>query len=172
MPIGAQAAGRNILGIIMRDVDGKEVGTVAFTGTESGTRVEGRLQGLAVQGFHGFHVHQNPVCDPHAPDGPFTTAGGHYNPGDAMHGEHAGDLPPLLFEKNGTAEVFAVTDRFTLDQLRQKGAALVVHAQADNLAHIPDRYQSKDAPSPGPDAMTRATGDGGDRIACGVIPKN
>ncbi|WP_238430657.1 superoxide dismutase family protein [Frankia nepalensis] len=155
----------------MRDVGGREVGVVALIGAGSGTRVEGRFSGLAAQGYHGFHVHQNPVCDAEAPDGPFTTAGGHYNPGSTTHGEHAGDLPPLLFEKNGVDEVSVVTGRFTLEQLRQKGAALVVHEQADNLAHIPDRYQSNDAPSPGPDEKTRDAGDGGDRIACGVIPK-
>ena len=58
-----------------------------------------------------------------------------------------------------------VTDRFRFqDLLLGDGSAVVVHARPDNYANIPtDRYD------PDPDATTLATGDAGDRIACGVV---
>lgn len=169
---GQQTPGQEKINVTMRDVDGNEVGTVTLQSADEGTvRVDSSFDGLDAQGFHGFHIHQNPVCEADAPDGPFTTAGDHYNPGDGVHGKgHAGDLPPVLFSEDGTATQTATTSRFTLEQIRQHGGAVMVHAQSDNLAHIPDRYQAQGAPSPGPDGTTLATGDGGDRIACGVIP--
>ena len=58
-----------------------------------------------------------------------------------------------------------VTDRFQVaGLLAGDGTAVIVHANRDNQANIPVRY----APD-GPDAMTLATGDAGDRIACGVV---
>jgi Cu/Zn superoxide dismutase len=44
---------------------------------------------------------------------------------------------------------------------------VVVHAAPDNFAHIPARYQA--GLVGGPDATTRATGDSGKRVACGVV---
>ena len=70
------------------------------------------------------------------------------------------------------------TDRYTVADI--VGAAVIVHADPDNYANIPDRYVAP-GPSaspvasavpvmvPGPDAATLATGDAGPRIACGVI---
>ncbi|WP_026240415.1 superoxide dismutase family protein [Parafrankia discariae] len=160
------------LDVVLHDASGAEVGTVTLTPVDGAVRVEGSLHGLPAGGYHGFHIHQNPVCDPKAAGGPFSTAGGHFNPGATMHGDHAGDLPPLLVDEDGTARLQAQTDRFELDDLRAQGAAVVVHAQPDNLAHIPDRYTAQGAATPGPDERTAATGDAGDRIACGVIEKS
>ena len=58
-------------------------------------------------GFHGFHVHAVGQCVP-----PFTSAGGHFNPAGADHGDHAGDLPTMLVNDDGTGELRFVTDRF------------------------------------------------------------
>jgi Cu-Zn family superoxide dismutase len=112
-------------------------------------------------GFHGFHVHAVGACT--APD--FTSAGGHYNPTGAMHPDHAGDLPALLVNANGETRLVAVTDRFTIDQLRDAdGSAVIVHAGRDNYANIPtDRYD------PDPDPATLSTGDAGGRVACGPV---
>ena len=75
-----------------------------------------------------------------------------------------GDLVPLLVKQNGTATLRVTTDRFRLADLRDgDGSAVVVHAGPDNLAHIPPRY------APQPDAQTLATGDSGERVACGAI---
>lgn len=94
--------------------------------------------------------------------------GGHYTGGDLEHGEHAGDLPSLLVTDNGKARLSFVTDRFTLDELRDAdGSAVMVHEGRDNFANIPDRY-SVDGES-GPDRTTVDTGDAGTRAACGAI---
>lgn len=163
---------QHALEVTMRDVDNRVVGTVTLQSTDTGAvRVTSRVEGLAAHGFHGFHLHENAVCEPDAPHGPFTTAGEHYNPGGTDHGEHAGDLPPLLFHGDGNAEQTVVTDRFTLEQLMDDGGAFIVHEDPNNLAHIPDRYRSEDAASPGPDEETLRTGDAGDRIACGAVSR-
>jgi superoxide dismutase, Cu-Zn family len=111
-------------------------------------------------GFHGFHIHTVGQCVP-----PFTSAGGHYNPGGGMHPNHAGDMSTLLVNADGTGTVALATDRFSISDLRDAdGSAVMVHALPDNYANIPtDRYD------PDPDAMTTSTGDAGGRIACGVI---
>jgi len=91
------------------------------------------------------------------------SAGGHLNPSGAGHGDHAGDLPSLLVNADGRGLLAAVTDRFSLDDLRDAdGSALMVHSGRDNFANIPARYG-------GPDAETLETGDSGARLACGVV---
>jgi Cu-Zn family superoxide dismutase len=110
-------------------------------------------------GFHGFHIHTTGRCD--APG--FTTAGGHFNPAGASHNAHAGDLPSLLVNADGTAKLATATDRFTIPDLRDAdGSAVVVHSGPDNFANIPPRYGT-------PDQETLNTGDSGSRIACGVV---
>lgn len=120
-------------------------------------------------GFHGFHVHETGTCDPDAPEGPFTSAGGHYNPDTHTHGEHAGDLPSVYVNGNGWARMSFVTDAFRIAELRASdGSAVMIHEGRDNYANIPDeRYDSTEGPVP--DSMTLRTGDAGDRYACGVV---
>jgi superoxide dismutase, Cu-Zn family len=110
-------------------------------------------------GFHGFHVHTTGRCE--APG--FTSAGGHFNPTGATHGDHAGDLPSLLFNADGEATLETATDRFSLSDLRDAdGSAVIIHSGRDNFANIPARYG-------GPDQETLSTGDAGSRAACGVV---
>jgi len=125
---------------------------------DSGVEVVVRVRGLP-PGFHGFHVHTTGLCD--APG--FTTAGGHLNPAGATHNAHAGDLPSLLVNGDGTATLAAVTDRFSIADLRDAdGSAVMVHSGPDNFANIPARYGT-------PDQETLNTGDSGTRIACGIV---
>jgi Cu-Zn family superoxide dismutase len=155
--------------VTLLGVEGQEVGRVALTPEDGKVRIQASLEALQ-PGFHGFHVHDVGVCDPDAPDGPFTTAGGHYVGGGGDHGEHAGDLPSPYAADDGIAELTTVTEAFTLDELRDgDGSALVIHAGRDNFANIPDRYTSSESGQPGPDQMTLAAGDSGSRFACGVI---
>jgi Cu-Zn family superoxide dismutase len=120
--------------------------------------IEARFEDLP-PGFHGFHIHTTGSCE--APG--FTTAGGHYNPTGASHGDHAGDLPSLLVNGDGSAILVTATDRFSIADLRAgDGSAVIVHSGRDNFANIPARYG-------GPDAETLSTGDAGSRIACGVV---
>ncbi len=125
------------------------------------------------------------VCDPKSVDPatsqvtPFFSAGGHLDiaraagepdttvlpvaPAPKNHGDHAGDLPPLLAGADGVAAASFTTDRFKISKLTDAdGAAFVVHALPDNLAHVPDRYGAADA-------VTLRTGDAGGRVACGVL---
>jgi superoxide dismutase, Cu-Zn family len=157
--------------VTLIDVEGEDVGTVTFSESGTGVVIEARVRDLT-PGFHGFHLHEEPSCEPDAADGPFTTAGGHWHGQGEDHGEHAGDLPPLLATSQGTAYLVVETDAFQLEELEggpQGGVAVIVHADRDNLGHIPDRYTAEGEASSGADQETLATGDAGDRVACGVV---
>ena len=146
----------------LQDASGNRLGSVWFLPRASGKLAIRVSVSFLSEGFHGFHVHSVGKCDP-----PFTTAGGHFNPGGAGHGSHAGDLSPLWVDRDGRGWLELQTDRFAVaDLLDADGSAIVVHAGADNLAHIPARYSVG-----GPDAATLATGDAGSRLACGVVQR-
>lgn len=153
-------------------VDGQPRGTVQFAEAEEGVRVSVDAVDLA-PGFHGLHIHTTGLCEPGSPDptdpaerGAFLSAGGHLVGDDgAVHPDHAGDLPTLYVAADGTGTVGVVTDRLSRALLLDDdGSAVVIHENPDNLAHIPERY----APD-GPDEDTRKAGDGGGRIACGMV---
>lgn len=161
---------RNEVSAKFVDPDGKKVGTVEVEEDDGATQVNVRVSGLSA-GYHGFHVHTTGKCeaDSAAPDDPsktgdFLSAGGHLNPDESAHGEHLGDLPSLLVNEDGTADL-EFTGPFTLDDLRDAdGSAVMIHSGPDNYANVPERY----APE-GADEDTTKTGDAGDRIACAVI---
>jgi len=171
----------------MKDVEGDFVGVVRFEVKNRGkVEVEARVNGVVPRGqFHGFHLHTTGKCDPKAVDPetdkvvPFFSAGSHFNPDSDDHGEHAGDFPVLLVMKNGHAKEQFKTDRFELSQLFDNdGSAVIIHAGRDNYANIPaktpdgeKRYHSHLENVFGPDSVTKATGDAGDRFACGVVRK-
>jgi len=156
--------------VTLYDAEGDRIGHVKLKPAgEGATRVQARITDAA-PGFHGFHVHTTGVCDPDAPNGPFTSAGGHFALAGQSHGAHAGDLPSLLVMEDGTARLEFVTDRFEVSDLHDDdGSAVMVHAGRDNFANIPGRYVSTTSGQPGPDADTLATGDAGSRYACGEI---
>lgn len=149
----------------VRDAGNNVVARVFFNETSSGkVLVSARADGLT-PGFHGFHVHTTGACVP-----PFTTAGPHYDPAGHSHGEHAGDLPVLLVQADGTAHATEETGRFRIAELFDADrSAIIIHVAADNYANIPSRYTSSTTGLPGPDEATLATGDSGGRFACGVI---
>jgi len=151
------------------DAKGEEAGTVEFVRKGRGIEVDAEVSGLS-PGFHGFHIHETGTCEPDAPMGPFDTAGGHFASGSQTHGDHAGDMPTLLAGEDGNARATFITDRFTLDDLADDdGSVVMVHADRDNQANVPDRYRA--GKQPGPDQDTLDTGDSGDRVACGVVAK-
>ena len=151
-----------------------QVGKVRLTQDEDGTvAVHVRVHDLT-PGFHGFHVHAVGNCTIAEGVAPFTSAGGHFDLGTPAHshGDHAGDFPVLLVQSDGSANAKFNTNRFTLDALFDgNGSAIIIHANRDNYANIPDRYTAAGAAAPGPDAATLATGDSGARVACGVLEK-
>jgi Cu-Zn family superoxide dismutase len=155
------------LSAVVKDTSDNVLGTVRFSRHGDGVRVRAELSGLTA-GFHGFHVHAVGICDPSTG---FTSAGGHFDPETTgLHGQHAGDMPSLLVQEDGTAELGFSTDRLTIASLRDSdGSAVIVHASPDNFANIPDRYHSHEEDVFGPDSATRATGDAGSRAGCGVL---
>lgn len=138
---------------------GEEIGTIEITLSNFGMVFTPALQGLT-PGLHGFHLHQNPSCEPQEKDGKMVAAlaaGGHYDPQlTNQHGTpwgtgHLGDLPPLYVDEHGAATQPVLAPRLKVEDLA--GRALVIHAGGDNHA---------DEPAP--------LGGGGARVACGVLP--
>lgn len=137
---------------------GDSIGQVTVSESKYGLVFTPELNNLP-PGAHGFHLHQNPSCDPKEVDGKMTAAGaagGHYDPEKTdKHGMpwgdgHLGDLPPLFVDARGAAMQPVLAPRLKMDDLN--GKALMIHAGGDNYS---------DHPAP--------LGGGGGRVACGVI---
>ena len=138
------------------DASGRKVGTATASQAGSGIRIRLETMGLP-GGAHGAHVHMTGACTPPG----FESAGGHWNPTTRQHGKdnpaglHKGDLPNVVVgaDGRGTAE-YAIADASVTGGsaalLDEDGAAIVVHAQAD-------------------DYRTDPSGNSGGRIACGVF---
>lgn len=119
-------------------------GEVSFYEVHGGTFVVASVRNLPEgNGFHGFHIHDGKSCMP-------MQQGGHYNPTNMPHPQHAGDMPPLL-ANNGMAFSAFYTDRFYPEDI--VGKVVVIHA-------MPDDFKSQPSGNPG------------DIVACGVIKEN
>jgi Cu-Zn family superoxide dismutase len=157
--------------------DGKPVATATFdfSGGFATVTVETIGDGILTPGFHGMHIHAVGKCEANSVSptggapGDFLSAGGHFQVPGHTGQPHSGDLTSLEVRANGAAKLVTTTDAFTADQLlAAAGTALIIHANSDNFANIPDRY-TQSGGATGPDAETMATGDAGKRVACGVI---
>jgi Cu-Zn family superoxide dismutase len=138
---------------------GQQIGTVRAWQTAGGVTFRIDARGLP-HGVHGIHVHSVGRCD--APD--FASAGPHWNPAGRKHGTsnpqgpHAGDLPNVEVAANGVLGQAVTLANATLAGpagapgalLDADGAALVIHAGADDYATDP-------------------SGNSGARIACAVL---
>jgi Cu-Zn family superoxide dismutase len=134
------------------DSAGQTIGTVRAWQTAGGVSFHVAASGLP-HGLHGIHVHAVGRCDP--PD--FTSAGAHWNPAGKKHGmnnpagPHAGDLPNIEVAANGTLSATMTLPGASMASLLDSdGAALVIHAKAD-------------------DYVTDPGGNSGARIACAVL---
>lgn len=143
---------------VTADGVGKEIGTITATDSKYGLMLKPQLAELP-PGLHGFHLHENPSCDPAKKEDKVVAAqaaGGHFDPAktakhEGPYGEgHLGDIPPLFVDADGKAGMPVVAPRLKTSDL--KGHALMIHAGADNFS---------DQPMP--------LGGGAARIACGVI---
>jgi Cu-Zn family superoxide dismutase len=142
--------------INLKDVLGNAVGDAKITSAKKGVKVALNLHGLP-PGEHAIHFHEVGVCE-----GNFTTAKAHLASPGQNHGfkhkggPHAGDLPNITVGADGKVNTTIAGKKLTLaaknkrDAASISSAALIVHAK-------PDDYKTQ--PS------------GGDRIACGVVPK-
>lgn len=137
---------------------GQYIGEVKFSDSKQGLIIETNLSKLPA-GPHGFHIHQNPSCEPDVKDGvagAALKAGAHYDPKQSgFHAAptadgHLGDLPLLQVDNQGLAQVKLLAPRLNLENI--KGRAVMIHAGGDNYSDQP-----------------QALGGGGARIACGVI---
>jgi len=148
------------------DIKGEGItGTADFVETQQGTgklvTITVALSGLK-EGMHGVHLHEVGKCE-----APFTSAGGHFDPGpagnsnpDANHPFHMGDIPQISAAANGKASMKIATTRVTLSDgplslFDADGSAIIIHGNPDQ-------------------GITGAAGSGvsgGPRIACGVIEK-
>jgi Cu-Zn family superoxide dismutase len=171
--------GRGAASAVLRDASGAFVGRVVFVPARDRTTViVSAALPAGTSGIHGFHVHANDnpangdgcVADPAQPAAThFVSADGHYNPGGATHGGHAGDMPALFFTADGEAAMTFVTDRFAPGEI--EGKAVVLHAGPDNYGNVPVGAAANQYTPNAPDAttLTQATGNAGARLACGVI---
>ncbi len=136
--------------------DGSARGSATVTESSDGLHVTVRASGLT-PGQHAVHVHTTGSCTP--PD--FASAGGHWNPTGRHHGKdnpagmHMGDMPNMLVGADGKGEMDYVIAGGMLrggatPLLDADGAAIVIHAQAD-------------------DNMSDPAGNAGGRVACGVL---
>lgn len=139
----------------LKDAAGRELGMLMVSEVAGSLTLSGTLRGLT-PGEHGIHIHTTGSCDAPA----FTSAGGHWNPTNTMHGSqnaqgpHLGDLMNLTVGSDSTATVQLTTKGGSLRGasmlMDPDGAAIVVHAKADDYKSDP-------------------SGDSGDRVACGVV---
>ena len=95
--------------------------------------------------FFAFHIHENGDCSAN-----FANTGMHYNPDNAPHPEHAGDLPPLL-SNDGYVWSIVYDSFLTLPMIENR--SVIIHQNPD-------------------DFTTQPSGNAGEKIACGAITKN
>src|SRR5262249_5631805 len=136
------------------DKDGKALGKLTLTQEMRGVHIAGKLTGLPM-GPHGMHIHATGQC--HGPD--FISAGAHFNPYNRKHGwqnkdgPHAGDLPNINVDTDGSATIDVLATLVTLRTGKNSlfgngGTCLVLHERPD-------------------DEVTDPAGSTGSRIACG-----
>jgi Cu-Zn family superoxide dismutase len=129
-------------------------GLARLTERRGVVRARVEVEGLAPNSVHGFHLHEKGDCS--APDA--SSAGGHFNPGNAAHGRadaavhHAGDLPSLVADAGGRARVMFEIPGVTLTAGPTSiiGRSFVIHRDADDFTSQP-------------------AGNSGPRVACGVV---
>lgn len=167
-PAKAPAQSASGAGIVRAHADIKGEGITGTAELVESQQGSGKIVNITVtlsglkEGMHGVHLHEVGKCE-----APFTSAGGHFDPGpagnsnpDANHPFHMGDIPQITAAANGKATMKIATTRVTLSDgplslFDADGAAIIIHGNPDQ-------------------GITGAAGSGvsgGPRVACGVIEK-
>lgn len=145
--------------------DGRPVGQATFTEAPAGVLIRLEFSERSLPpGWHGLHVHQHGDCSDFAAG--FQAAGGHIGMDHAVQhgllnprGPEAGDLPNLFASPAGAYAAEFFSPHLTLSPtpirgreqlLDADGAALIIHAQAD-------------------DQDSQPIGNAGPRIACAAL---
>lgn len=120
-------------------------GQVRFYRRRNCVLVEATVRGLPTTdtGFFGFHIHTGESCT----GADFAGTRSHYNPTEAPHPSHAGDMPPLMYCNEG-AYMAVATSCFRIEDII--GKTVVIHSMADDFNSQP-------------------AGNAGTKIACGII---
>jgi Cu-Zn family superoxide dismutase len=135
---------------------GQTIGSIRAWQTTGGISFHIDASGLP-HGIHGVHVHSVGRCDP--PD--FASAGPHWNPAGKKHGmnnpdgPHAGDLPNIEVAANGVLGATLTLPNASLFAppgspgalLDADGAALVIHANADDYVTDPSGTVARASPA-------------------------
>jgi Cu-Zn family superoxide dismutase len=140
------------------DTSGTRVGVATFSKGDGNTQMGVSVSGLT-PGEHGMHIHENGACTPPR----FESAGGHFNPASKQHGllnpegPHAGDMPNLVVEADGSADTTYTVSAGLLAEgpgsmIGSQKRAFVIHADPD-------------------DQKTDPSGNSGPRVICGVIER-
>ena len=145
--------GPQVVAVMQPTAGNKAGGTVVFTQTKDGVKVEANITGLSPNSEHAIHVHQ--FGDVRLDNG--KGAGGHYNPEGHDHGlpakdkRHAGDLGNLKADANGAASYTIVAKNISVAGLHNPvvGRGVIIHAKVDDGG--------------------QPTGNAGARISQGVI---
>ncbi|KAA0191207.1 Superoxide dismutase (Cu-Zn)-like protein 2 [Hyalella azteca] len=130
-----------------------EEGPVYFDLTIPGFRMNSVSEAV-----FGFHVHERPVTN-----GDCSSAGGHFNPHDSVHGgptdeiRHVGDLGNVVIPEGGL-DGYLIVDHSVAFSGEDSivGKSIVMHADTDDLGR-------------GGDKGSQATGNAGARISCCTI---
>jgi Cu-Zn family superoxide dismutase len=157
---GCMKADITHLDVKMVNAKGKPLGTINLAEQSRGVKMSVDLKGLP-PGVHALHIHEKGKCI--APS--FQSVGNHLNPEEKKHGllnpagAHAGDLPNLTVEDDGSVKTELLAPNVTMKEgkinslLTKDGTALVITAKKD-------------------DGMSQPNGNSGKAIACGEISKN
>ncbi len=136
-------------------------GTVTFTSTDDGVRIDADLRGLS-EGDHGVHLHTTGSCELGDSDNDGVleiagAAGGHYDPrGTNNHGapdddlddKHLGDFGNVTAGADGRATKTLEVDDLAFSSVL--GRAMIVHSGRDDLETDPG-------------------GNSGTRIGCALV---